>query len=299
VSRAVSRAGRVAARSRDSGDPGRLFDDLPHLRIVPTPEIHLHEEFDSERVGGIAREMRRRGILTNPPIVAPIPGHRAYVLLDGANRVMAARELAFPHILVQIVDYENSSIELSKWDHLVRNFSSEEFFGALEGIAGLHRRRASLAEAREGLAGHGPFCFVHHPGRGTVALQRDSGAESDVKLLREITGIYKDRGTIARILVNASLPEDIADAESFIVMFPTFTKQDILRCALSPLDKLPTGISRHVIPNRALRVNLPLSVLRSRKSLVEKNRALNALIAERARRNAIRHYTEATFIYDE
>lgn len=295
----MSRAGRLAIRNRDTGSAGRLSDGLPVLRVVPTREIHLHEEFDTERVEGIAREMRRRNVLTNPPIVAPIAGHRAYVLLDGANRVMAARHLALPHLLVQIVDYADPAIALSKWDHLVLNFSDQEFFEALEAIPGLERRPASLATARDMLDASGTFCYVHHPERGTIALRPSPRTGSEVRLLRAITGIYKDRGTILRVLVNAKLPEELDEQGSFVVMFPTFTKHDIVRCALSPDEKLPTGISRHVIPNRALRVNLPLAVLRSKKRLAEKNRALEALICERSKRNAIRHYTEATTIYDE
>ncbi len=295
----MSRSGRAAPRGADSAPAPRLFEHLPVLRVVPTREIHLHEEFDAERVDAIARAMRRDRVLTNPPIVASVPGGKAFALLDGANRVMAARRLGFPHFLVQVVEYGDPAIVLSKWDHLVRNFSGEEFFAALDRIPGLERRPASLADARDTLAARGAFCYVHHGARGTVALSPASRTESEVKLLRAITGIYKDRGTILRVLVNATLPEEIDDADAFLLMFPTFTKDDIVRCALSRHEKLPTGISRHVIPNRALRVNLPLSLLRSAKSVAEKNRALEAHVADRARRNAIRHYTEATFIYDE
>jgi hypothetical protein len=269
------------------------------LRVVPTREIHLHEEYDAARVGALASAMRRDRVITNPPIVASVPGRKAFALLDGANRVMAARSLGFPHFLVQVVDYDDPAIVLSKWDHLVRNFSDEEFFAALERIHGLVRRPASLADARDTLAARGTFCYVHHARRGTVALSPASRTESEVRLLRAITGIYKDRGSIVRMLLSGSVPEEIGDPSALLLMFPTFTKEDIVRSALSRNEKLPTGISRHVIPNRALRVNLPLALLRSSKSIAAKNRALEAHVAERARRNAIRHYTEATFIYDE
>jgi hypothetical protein len=127
---------------------------------------------------------------------------------------------------------------------------------------------------------------------------KDSDA-AEVKALRDITGIYKDRASILRIHLTAETTQELSDYEGFIVAFPTFAKADIVRCALSPDDRLPTGISRHTIPLRALRVNLPLSLLRSSKPLTEKNRLLHNFIAEKARSNRIRLYNEPTYIYDD
>jgi hypothetical protein len=276
-----------------------MFDNLPVLRIVPAAQIRLHEEFDIQRVGPIRDEMRRQRILTNPPIVAPIPGRRAFAVLDGANRVMAARSLGLPHVLVQVVDYHDRSIVLSKWDHVVVHFSDEEFFTRLLQLEGVKLHRATLAAARRKLAAREVFCFFHHRDWGTVTLGRARRAPSDVHLLRAITGIYKDRAAILRVQLKARTPSELRLEDAFLLAFPTFAKRDILRCAASPDDKLPTGISRHIIPNRALKVNFPLDVLGSRKSLAEKALALQALVADRVRRKAIRHYTEATFLYDE
>lgn len=276
-----------------------MFDNLPDLRIVPARSVHLHEEFDVRRVEPIGEEMRERGILTNPPIVAPIPRHDAYAVLDGANRTMAARSLGLPHILVQVVDYKDPSIVVSKWDHVVLHFSSEEFFTRLLQIEGIEPVRLSLAAARVALCERRIFSFFHHRDWGTVGLRRSRRAASAIALLRAVTGIYKDRASILRVQLRAKTPRELTLEGAFLVAFPRFTKRDILRCALSPDDKLPTGITRHIIPNRALKVNFPIGVLRSRKALADKTLALDALIAERARHKAIRHYTEATFVYDE
>jgi hypothetical protein len=294
----VSRATRPTS-PRPIEPHARLYDNLPSLQIVPTERIFLHEEVDANRVDPLGKEMRKRKVITNPPLVAPVAGRNAFVLLDGANRVMAALQIGLPHMLVQVVDYRDASIVLSKWDHVVTHFSDEEFFTQLLQIRGIDLHRATLASARRALERREIFCFFHHRDWGTAAMSRAPRAASEVSLLRAITGIYKDRASILRVQLKARTPRELTLEDAFLLAFPTFTKRDIVRCALSPSEKLPTGISRHIIPNRALKVNFPIEVLRSRKSVAEKTLALTALVAERARHKSIRHYTEATFIYDE
>jgi hypothetical protein len=64
--------------------------------------------------------------------------------------------------------------------------------------------------------------------------------------------------------------------------------------------KLPTGITRHVIPGRALRVNLPLSMLMDKESTTEgKNERLRVWASQKLARLEIRYYQESTFLFDE
>ncbi|MFN0152340.1 MAG: ParB N-terminal domain-containing protein [bacterium] len=279
-----------------------MLADLPNLKIVPTASIHLHEEFDEQRAVGLGAKMRKAGILTNPPIVAAIPRKREYVVLDGANRVTAAARIRLPTLLVQLVDYDDAEIVLSNWAHVVRGFPAAKFFSEAQALYGARIDAAPFADARRELANRRISCFFHHKDRGTFVLRRVTTRGSDateVKALRDITGIYKDRASIVRIPLTAENAKDLAVYDGFVVAFPTFSKADIVRCAVRPDDRLPTGISRHTIPLRALRVNLPLSVLRSSKPLTEKNRILDAFIARKARTSSIRLYNEPTFIYDD
>src|SRR5437667_14559 len=63
--------------------------------------------------------------------------------------------------------------------------------------------------------------------------------------------------------------------------------------------KLPAGITRHLIPGRALRVNLPLDVLTSPGEIEQKNRWLADEIHRRLLENRIRYYPESSFLFDE
>jgi ParB-like nuclease family protein len=279
-----------------------MIERLPDLRIVPTASVHPHEEVDEQRAVPLSEKMLAEGVLTNPPIVAQIPGGDAWVVLDGANRVTAAKRIALPTLLVQVVHYDDPAIILSNWAHVVRNFPAERFFAEADSLFGSRIEPSPFDTARRDLAGRAISCFFHEKDRGTFALRHDAASDwhaAELKALRDVTGIYKDRASILRIHLTAERPQELAGYEGFVVAFPTFSKSDILRCAISPEDRLPTGISCHTIPRRALRVNLPLDVLQSGASLAERNRRLEAFIAEKARTNSIRLYNEPTFIYDD
>jgi len=57
-----------------------------------------------------------KGVLRNPPIVTrwpPTP--RGSWVLDGANRHTAARWPGLPHLVVQVVRYEDPGLKLTTW----------------------------------------------------------------------------------------------------------------------------------------------------------------------------------------
>jgi len=62
---------------------------LPDLRMLATESLLPHEDSDPRRVEKLSQRIKEEGRLKNPPIVSQIPGSDNYVILDGANRVMA------------------------------------------------------------------------------------------------------------------------------------------------------------------------------------------------------------------
>ena len=61
------------------------------------------------------------------------------------------------------------------------------------------------------------------------------------------------------------------------MVFPTFRPASVLDVVRQG-HKLPSGISRHVIPGRALRLNYPLSRLAQQKPRAEKNEWLQRVV---------------------
>ncbi len=282
--------------------------EMPRLKIVPISSIQLHEEIEPARLRRVTARLEEEGMLQHPPIVAGAPRSRKYVLLDGAHRTMALKELALKNALVQVVDYSDRLIELQRWHHLIELEYAEVFLSRIEKIrdtrvtwhkapvtgSPLHCRRSQ-------------FVQVILPDRSSLLvhsrrdLNRDARTWLDVAapVLRELTGMYKEHGLLDRISydefdwLTTNYPHFSA-----LVIFPHFTKEEIKRVARSK-EKLPAGITRHLIPKRALRFNLPLWILSRNLSIEALNHRLVEMILARTQDGKIRFYSESTFSFDE
>jgi hypothetical protein len=285
--------------------------DLPRLRIVPTASLLPHEEFDAQRSEPLIARLRRETELKNPPIVAPIEGDDRYVILDGTNRALAMRALAYRHIIVQIVDYDDPSLVLDTWFHLVTGMPPQSFFAALQSIDGLHVAHGELLHARAELARRQAAAYAIAPPRlsesrgaahapGTVYLVYAAGdIRRRTSLLNRLVGMYQEQGRIHRVgtdHLERLLP--YYDEVTALVVFPRYEPSEIVELARQGAT-VPAGITRHIIPGRALRVNFPLAVLSDDRSLDEKNEWLQDWIRQRLVDKAVRYYQESTYLFDE
>jgi hypothetical protein len=84
-----------------------------------------------------------------------------------------------------------------------------------------------------------------------------------------------------------------------LIVFPDFAPAEVLELASSG-EKLPAGITRHLIRWRALRVNVPLERLADPKpSLEAKNAWLGEWIETKFNDRQVRFYEESTVLFDE
>ena len=81
-------------------------------------------------------------------------------------------------------------------------------------------------------------------------------------------------------------------------MFPNFSK-DVL-CAIAEAgDRLPSGVTRILVPRRVLGFNLRLPLLKSSLPLEEKRRWLADQIQHKVSEHKVRYYQEPTFVFDD
>jgi hypothetical protein len=274
--------------------------DIPELLIVPADALLLHEDVDVRRVEPLVERLQTDGLLKNPPIAAPIAAGgsagdgRRYVILDGANRTTALWKLGAPHHLVQIVDY--GEVELDTWGHLVTGISPGAFTKSLAQTR-LDLDVATPQSARERLARREIAASIANPKGDVFALP---GGASETQVLHRLTSIYNGQSTIHRVNTD-NLAELLPyhNGVAALIRFPRYTPDEILHLA-SNGHKLPTGITRHMIPGRALRVNLPLSMLMDQqRSTEQKNEWLRTWITYKLTGREIRYYQESTFLFDE
>lgn len=296
-----------ANRMQDSKDESF---NIPNLRIIPTEALVLHEHADSKRVARLEARLRQDGFLKSPPVVAPIPGTERYVVLDGANRTSALRGMGSPHVLAQVVDYKSNEVQLYTWYHLITGRTPANFLQEIRRVPNIVLQEASVELAREALAVRSILAYIVVPTeRGNTAVYlvdgvpgtEHHGPESSTALLNATVDTYKGDPQVAIHRVNTdNLPEllEYYDDVSGLVVFPPYKPDDILRLAEAG-TKVPTGITRHIISPRALRVNVPIALLTGSQPIEEKTAWWHEQLKRKLAGNEIRLYQESTYLFDE
>jgi hypothetical protein len=271
---------------------------LPDIRMLPTKLLLTHEEADPKRVEKLSQRIREEGILKNPPVVAQLPDSSNYVVLDGANRVMAFYALEIPHIVAQLVSYDDPGLVLDTWYHVVSGLELNEFDEAIMSVGDVCLQESSLAEARRALEMGQALAYIVSETSVRIVSCPDGRNETRETLI-DIVNTYKGRADIYRA------SNDVWDKQkpyypdiTALVIFPRYRPQDIFYIAQNGY-KVPTGITRHIIPARALNINIPLDILESDRSYEDKRQWLKEWLMERMSSNAIRYYAESTFSFNE
>lgn len=272
---------------------------LPDLRVLPLAYLLLHETCDERRVEHLSKRLQDEGRLKNPPVVAPLPEAKEFVVLDGANRVSAFRYLEYPHIVAQVVSYDDPGLELRTWYHVVAGMPAGNFASRLDAVPDLHLVEASLNEARQKLAFGDIIAYIVFRDRVLLVCNGDQDRASDLRLLNDLVGAYKGRANIYR----ASNDDFAKQAPTYpditaLVVFPQYRPADLISLVRRG-EVVPSGITRHIIPERALRINVPIAILAADMPLAEKQAWLQHWWRERLDMNAIRYYAESTFLFDE
>jgi hypothetical protein len=277
--------------------------NLPDLRFVPVEMLVPHEQHDEHRLQALVEKIREQAVLKNPPVVAALSPDRPdsrFVVLDGANRASAARTAGLPHMLVQVVPYPDPGVQLSTWYHAVANIPDQEFEEALCSVPGLTWQPTQPIHGRAMLARREALAWVAYGGGRAVTLHGGRDITERNTLLNAVVDIYRSQGRFYRVTsdaleeARAAHPEVIA-----LVVFPHFEPAEILELASSG-ERLPAGITRHLISWRALRVNVPLSRMRDTgETLEEKNRWLESWLMEKLGQRHVRFYEEPTVLFDE
>lgn len=261
----------------------------PVLRIVSTRSLVLHETVDPKRVNKLVQKFKQAKVFTHPPLVAEL-GKNQYVVLDGANRVTAARILGLPSILVQIVNYQAAEVKLLTWNHVVAGVAWNSLRSAIEKSCQqkLVTKKISKLE----------IAIIARTGQ-KFGFSWPVGESARLSLWNNLAKAYLGKFLVKRIEYSDwKNAKHLLSNPAALIIYPALKKSDILRFSKKGF-KIPGGVSRHVIPGRALHVNVPFLLLKSTKSLGRKNKWLSQYLANLMQSNRVRYYTEPVYLFDE
>ena len=275
--------------------------DFPKLNFVPVASLLFHERFDLQRSRPLMLRMRKSGVFRNPPVVTPLSdGSGRYMLLDGANRVVALREMGYPHVIVQVMQADDPGLGLQNWNHVVWEMSAARFLSGLRGLQGLRLKGCEGSLLEPNLERDCGLALIKAcNGHCYAACSHIDELEKRVDILNAIVDSYKERARLDRTsLVELEILQEIYPSMSGLVIFPNFKIRDLIYLA-SQEYLLPSGITRFTISPRALHLDYPLQELADVRSLEEKNEALKKWIQKRVELKGVRYYAEPTYLFDE
>jgi len=277
--------------------PPSVARATPVLRVLEISRVLQHEDPDPGRVRRLVRALRRDGVLRNPPIVTPIAGGDLVVVLDGANRVSALREMGVSDVAAQVVDYEASEISVSTWRHYVLE-PGESLRKRIAARLGMGIVPAAGPDEAERRLGRGDGIAGLFDGDGTAVVGPGMDPVENAGLLGSLVDLYAGTSETYRTDNWDVVGMSHEFGRGTVVIFPPFGKRDVLKLATGGM-RLPAGITRHLIPGRVLRLNVPLAWLVSPEGIAIKQSRLDQTVEERWRAHEVRHYAEATYLFDE
>lgn len=267
--------------------------ELPPLKIMAIEEITYHEYYNVERSTKLINRLSEEGKLRNPPIVGYVKEDNRYILLDGNNRVTALKSLDVPHVLVQEVDFFDPKLIISEWHHVIENLNLDLFYSHIQKLG------LDLEDWQPDYLYKNLLCRLLLPNNTRLAVRGGRDIFDRVQILKEFTDLYHQFANMDRVsytnLEHLKLNYPKMD---MLVSFPAHSKDDVLALVKKDL-KIPSGITRIILPKRALQFNIQLDFLKAHTSLQEKNVWLCNILHEKSINKQVRFYREPTFVLDE
>jgi len=217
----------------------------------------------------------------NPPVVFELDDR--FMLVDGANRIAAMRELGYRYAIVQVAS--PAIVRLTTWHHALTATTPERVLAALRQVADLDFDDRS---------GRPAICTIRLAGGRALTVHPGPGADRFEVLTPLVAGYLLDA------VVRRTVEPDLAahpDAAA-VVAFVELTVDEVLG-AVRNATLLPAGITRFIIPGRVLSLNAPLAPLRTGQPVAALDSWLAELVSGRRTEGRIRHYPEAVFVLDD
>ncbi len=271
--------------------------ELPRLHIVAIEDVILHEDPDIERVARLVERFSADGILKNPPVVASTNSNGKHIVLDGANRLTALKKIGLSHVLVQEIGLKDDGLKIDCWHHAIEHLGMEEILIHAEQTDGVKVVPGGGEEGSELVPDL--LCRVAFADGETVVLKGSVILLERIAQLQNFTHVYQKFAYLDRVSYT-NLDDLRRNYRHFtaLISFGRFTKDDLIALTNAEV-RVPSGITRVLLPKRALRFNLQLEMLSASLSLEEKEEWLQENIREKVNDKSIRFYREPTFFFDE
>ena len=267
------------------------------LKLIPASEVMLHEQSEDTRYIKLIERFKQEKVLFNPLIVGKFNDN--YILIDGANRFRALKESGCLIILAQIVNYKSPKVKLKSWYHFVNIITFHDLEKFLN-KNNFEYKTCSSRLLREKLSVRLNYVGVVSKSGKAMCIRFSKKLPEMLKQFSILNKYYESNFSYTRVDSDANLDnlDDLSPNDGLLFIYPPFKKEDIVKISKVP-EKLPAGITRHLIPNRVLRIKFEIESLISADNLEQKNENLGKLVAGKIESKKVRLYREPILIFDE
>ncbi len=253
-----------------------MIPSLNDLRLVELEHLILHEAHDEDRLASLRDRIEAEREQRNPVIVSSQGD--CCLVLDGAHRVRALRELGCHLVLAQFVEPPE---RVESWAHLVEGVGPDAFRGIEEIAVSERPGGVRLAE-------------VEFAGGGRSFLRsREEGLLAEVGALWALHALYPEGVVVRRVEPVGGLGP--AEGEAMI-RYRAFGPEELVEIVRSGAV-LPAGITRFRVRERVLGVRYPLEKMKN-GDVPTRNAELETFVRRLWRENRIRYYEEPVVLFE-
>ena len=266
---------------------------LERLGILPLDSLKIHEQTIDSNFRALRETMLNLGRIVDPLIVDA--KHR--VVLDGNHRRQVLEDLKCENAVCQLVDYNDPTIQVKGWylalpEHNVnRKYSlGAENVDMETGMTALDRMEASMLLVQK-KDGKEECALFRSPERSLGAVlegQKNIISRIPCKWGPESNG----NGDCVAYIEDVRAPLFLEKNYSVLYRRP-YTKDEIVREAVAGRP-LPPKSTRHIIPNRIIRLNFHLGYLNEEPGASWK--ILTDIVRRRVTHGSARYYTEPVIV---
>lgn len=232
------------------------------VSIANVDDLKLHEETIDPYLEELSKSIEDNGEVYDPVIVDKDTG----VVLDGMHRVSAMRNLDYEKIPVCYVDYRDPKVKLGSWCRIFEDVEMKKLKNICEGLGFEFDdcQRESISKILENRKAQ--LILVSKDECYSLFGVSDSIKEIFEKAI-EVEDILRDEDIELRYEPEKDILQKI-DEDEVALLIPPASKDEVIEISLSD-SVFGHKTTRHVIPARPMRINIPLGLLKEDIQTVE------------------------------
>lgn len=268
------------------------------LELLKIKDIRLHETTEFNRLRNVFSRIAGSKYLMNPVIVGRYD--KDLILIDGANRLSTLKEIGCKLAIAQVIDYKNKKIKLKRWHHLVYDFSINDVISLSNKLKLTHEQVGYIRGSKFMKTNTNCILASDINSEKTILITLPKNFRKLVELLNEFTKFYFKDFVFDRTEEEIKIGElrKFTRHKGTLLEFPHFSKKQIVEIAKNH-DRLPAGITRHILENRVLHVKFEIAKLMDDKSIETKKKELKEYLLNKIDNNKVRQYRESVIVFDE